>query len=153
MSDCPLCASAPAADVRRVFETPRWRVVRVLDAPAFPGFYRLIWTPHVAEFSQLSREARIECMDAVTAIERVLIATLAPTKVNLASLGNVVPHLHWHVIARFEGDTHFPRPIWAEPIAHDARLALPARSTTEFDMTRTDQAMVDELNRLTAGAS
>jgi diadenosine tetraphosphate (Ap4A) HIT family hydrolase len=52
-------------------------------------------------------------MDAVTEIERVLRSLLAPTKVNLAALGNVVPHLHWHVIARFSDDSHFPAPIWA----------------------------------------
>ncbi|RYF80691.1 MAG: HIT domain-containing protein, partial [Comamonadaceae bacterium] len=42
-----------------------------------------------------------------------LRATLAPAKINLAALGNMVPHLHWHVIARFEGDSHFPAPVWA----------------------------------------
>jgi len=36
-----------------------------------------------------------------------------PTKINLASLGNMVPHLHWHVIARFEGDARWPAPVWA----------------------------------------
>ncbi|MCD8514932.1 MAG: HIT domain-containing protein, partial [Burkholderiaceae bacterium] len=36
-----------------------------------------------------------------------------PTKVNLASLGNVVPHLHWHVMARYDWDSRFPAPIWA----------------------------------------
>ena len=39
----------------------------------------------------------------------------APAKINLASLGNVVPHLHWHVIARYEWDSHFPAPVWAHP--------------------------------------
>jgi diadenosine tetraphosphate (Ap4A) HIT family hydrolase len=42
----------------------------------------------------------------------VLIAQLQPAKVNLAALGNVVPHLHWHVVARFAWDSHFPQPIW-----------------------------------------
>ena len=36
-------------------------------------------------------------------------------KINLASLGNVVPHVHWHVIARFSDDGHFPDAIWATP--------------------------------------
>ena len=45
-------------------------------------------------------------------VERVLREQLRPTKINLASLGNMVPHLHWHVIARFDWDSHFPQPIW-----------------------------------------
>ena len=54
-------------------------------------------------------------MDVVCALEQVLITALQPTKINLAALGNVVPHLHWHVIARFEADSHFPQPVWGAP--------------------------------------
>jgi diadenosine tetraphosphate (Ap4A) HIT family hydrolase len=89
-----------------------WRLVRVNDA-AFPGFYRLISHHHVAEFSELSFDARQRCMALVTWVEALLIQHLSPTKMNLASLGNVVPHVHWHVVARFEWDSHFPSPIWA----------------------------------------
>ena len=39
---------------------------------------------------------------------------MQPYKINVASLGTVVPHLHWHVIPRFEDDAHFPNPIWGE---------------------------------------
>ena len=72
---------------------------------------------------------RIDCMEAVARIEQALRATLAPTKVNLASFGNMVAHLHWHVIARFDWDSHFPQPVWGaaqrivEPPA-EVRLAL-----------------------------
>ena len=38
---------------------------------------------------------------------------LTPAKINVASLGNMVPHVHWHVIARFAWDSHFPAPVWA----------------------------------------
>ena len=113
---CVLCDGDGGLVVAR---TPKFRVVRVAgpeggdEARRFPAFYRLIWNAHVAEFSDLSVTDRHACMDAVTEIERTLRSLLAPTKVNLASLGNVVPHLHWHVIARFEGDSHFPAPIWA----------------------------------------
>ena len=69
-------------------------------------------------------------MDLVCAIERVLIEQLCPTKVNLAALGNMVPHLHWHVIARFEWDSHFPQSVWGarqREVAGGAlaRLGLP----------------------------
>jgi len=112
-----------------VHRAAEWRVVRVAD-PDFPAFYRLIWNAHVAEFSDLDRAARQRCMEAVAAVEGALREALAPAKINLASLGNVVPHLHWHVIARFVWDSRFPQPVWAaarrsvEPPA-EARLALP----------------------------
>jgi diadenosine tetraphosphate (Ap4A) HIT family hydrolase len=101
-----------------------WRVVRVDDA-AFPGFYRLISNRHVAEFSELSSESRQRCMLLLTWVEAVVIQHLQPTKVNLASLGNVVPHVHWHVVARFGWDSHFPSPIWAaaQRVAPQQQLA------------------------------
>ncbi len=125
VSNCPLCLE-PGGIL--VAQTVAWRVVRVLDAN-FPAFYRLIWQAHVAEFSQLSPAERSDCIEAVNAIEQVLIEALQPTKVNLASLGNVVPHLHWHVIARFDWDSHFPNPVWGAALREtadaEASLALP----------------------------
>jgi len=105
---CELC-DGPGGEL--VWEDTRWRVVRVDDA-AFPGFYRVVSVPHVAEFSDVLAPERARCMGLVATVERVLRAELAPTKINLASLGNVVPHLHWHVIARFDWDSHYPQPIW-----------------------------------------
>lgn len=131
---CPLCTTDGGLVVARASQ---FRVVRVVDgdeARRFPAFYRLIWTDHVAEFSDLSVTDRHACMDAVTEIERALRSLLAPTKVNIASLGNVVPHLHWHVIARFEGDSHFPAPVWAEPRRPDpATWVLPAMDLLAID--------------------
>jgi diadenosine tetraphosphate (Ap4A) HIT family hydrolase len=114
-----------------VAQSADWRVIRVLDAPDFPAFYRLIWQAHVAEFSELSATQRSDCIEAVNVIEQVLRQALQPTKINLASLGNVVPHLHWHVIARFDWDSHFPNPVWGNAMrvvegpSAEARLALP----------------------------
>ena len=55
-------------------------------------------------------------MDAVALVERVLREQLAPTKINLAALGNMVAHLHWHVIARYDWDSHFPASVWAPAV-------------------------------------
>jgi diadenosine tetraphosphate (Ap4A) HIT family hydrolase len=118
---CELCREAGGV---LVFQSPRWRVIRVED-PAFPAFYRVVWRAHVAEWSDLSLVDQAALMGAVGAVERVLRDALAPTKINLASLGNVVPHLHWHVIARFDWDSHFPAPVWAAP----ARAVAPAAVT------------------------
>ena len=114
MSACELCEKEGGQVVVR---GPRWRLVRVLDE-YFPAFYRLIWAPHVAELSDLDAPSRIECMELVACVEREMRWALHPTKINLASLGNLVPHLHWHLVARFDWDTHFPQPIWATPQRH-----------------------------------
>jgi diadenosine tetraphosphate (Ap4A) HIT family hydrolase len=106
---CPLC---DAAGGHIVFAGDKFRLVRA-DEDGFPAFYRVVWKEHVAEFSDLAPADRIACMEAVVQVERVLRAQLAPAKVNLAALGNVVPHLHWHVIARFDWDSRFPAPVWA----------------------------------------
>ena len=106
--DCPLCRDDGGTLVLR---TPQWRIIRAAE-PDFPAFYRLIWNAHVAEFSDLSPDDRLACLEAVVRLEQLLRQVLAPTKINLASLGNVVPHLHWHVIARFDWDSHFPNPVW-----------------------------------------
>lgn len=116
---CELCGQDGGVLVAR---TARLRVVRVEDA-AFPGFYRVIWNGHVAEFTDLSEADRVHCMAVVALVERALRRHLAPTKINIASLGNVVPHLHWHVIARFDADSHYPQPVWgAAQRAPDAGL-------------------------------
>jgi len=123
--DCELCDERD--DTTPVWRDADWRVVRVRDA-AFPAFYRVIHRDHVREMTQLAPAARHRALDLVCAVERTLIAQLQPTKINLASLGNVVPHLHWHVIARFDWDSHFPQPVWgtAQREAADAvaRLAV-----------------------------
>ena len=111
MSDCPLCTEAGG---RVLFEGGAFRVVAVDDA-AFPGFTRIIWTGHIAEMTDLSADDRRRLMAVVWTVETVMRTVLRPDKINLASLGNVVPHLHWHVIARWREDSHFPDPIWASP--------------------------------------
>jgi diadenosine tetraphosphate (Ap4A) HIT family hydrolase len=95
-----------------VVQAPRWRLIHAQEE-GFPAFYRVVWEDHVAEFSQLSRAERHECMDVVATVEDALLHHLRPVKANLAALGNVVPHLHWHVIARFDWDSRFPAPVWA----------------------------------------
>jgi diadenosine tetraphosphate (Ap4A) HIT family hydrolase len=98
-----------------VFQAKKFRVIRAEEA-GFPAFYRVVWSEHLAEFSDLSNADQILCMQAVAVVERVLREVLQPTKINLAALGNVVPHLHWHVIARVDWDSHFPAPVWAQAL-------------------------------------
>ena len=109
---CVLCREAGGLPV---WQGAQLRVIRAQEE-GFPAFYRVIWTAHVAELSDLSEADRNTCMAVVAAVERVLRERLAPTKINLAALGNMVAHLHWHVIARYDWDSHFPASVWASPL-------------------------------------
>lgn len=123
---CPLCTADGGL---LVFRNDDLRIIQASEA-GFPAFYRVVWNRHVAEFSDLSLAERETCMNAVVVVEKVLCAELQPTKINLAALGNMVAHLHWHVIARFELDSHFPAPVWAasqRPADADQVAAVAAR--------------------------
>lgn len=108
---CDLCDSPGG---RVLWEDEFCRVVLVAD-PDYPGFCRVILNRHVREMTDLPPAERALLMDTVFAVEQALRAALAPDKVNLASLGNLTPHLHWHVIPRYIHDRHFPNPVWGTP--------------------------------------
>lgn len=111
MNACELCAN-PGGEV--LWKDGLCRVVRVggADGEAFPGFCRVVWNAHVAEMTSLAGADRRHLMNVVFATEAALRSLLRPDKINLASFGNVVPHIHWHVIPRWRDDSHFPVPIW-----------------------------------------
>lgn len=140
---CPLCREDGGL---LLWRDGTWRVVRALgaDVAEAPAWYRVIASAHVAEWSDLDPAAQARAMAVVTTVERCLRDTLRPTKVNLAALGNVVPHLHWHVIARFDWDSRFPAPVWdsARRPADPARLAR-----LRADLAACDAAIVRALER------
>ena len=119
---CELCAPQPDP----VWRNAQFSVILVDDA-SYPGFCRVIWHDHVKEMSDLTAADRLAIMDAVNHVELAQRDVLAPEKINLASLGNVVPHLHWHVIPRFIDDAHFPSPIWAQAVRTTDPAILAAR--------------------------
>jgi diadenosine tetraphosphate (Ap4A) HIT family hydrolase len=123
MAGCDLC-ERPGGHT--VWQDGACRVVRVDDAD-YPGFCRVIWQEHVSEMSDLSVSEQRHLYSVVNAVESALRALLRPDKINLASLGNQVPHLHWHVIPRWRDDRHFPQPVWAAPLRESApRRAAPS---------------------------
>jgi diadenosine tetraphosphate (Ap4A) HIT family hydrolase len=65
--------------------------------------------------SELQDDQQLRLMRTVFAVESAQREVLAPLKINLASLGNMTAHLHWHVIARFADDLHYPQPVWGAP--------------------------------------
>lgn len=105
---CELCISPGGV---LLWETGDCRVVRVDDLH-YPGFCRVIWTSHVREMTDLSSVQQQFLMSVVFGVEATIRALFRPDKINLASFGNMVPHVHWHVIPRWADDRHFPEPIW-----------------------------------------
>lgn len=105
---CELCEKQGGVIV---WEDKNCRVVQV-EEPGYPGFCRVIWNAHVKEMTDLSDEERKHCMNVVFTVESVMRKILNPAKINLATLGNMVAHVHWHVIPRFADDPHFPQPVW-----------------------------------------
>lgn len=106
---CPLCSPI---NEQRLWQNKQIRVITVDDHPHAPAFCRVIWHEHIAEMTDLSHQNRHDLMEVVYAVEHAMRSVFTPSKINLASLGNQVPHLHWHVIARFAEDVYFPDTVW-----------------------------------------
>lgn len=109
MTACVLCEPKNETVLWR---DQRCRVILVGDVD-HPAFCRVVWSKHVREMTDLTKSQRGRFLTVVYGVEHTLRELLKPAKMNLASLGNQVPHLHWHVIPRFEDDAHFPDPVWA----------------------------------------
>lgn len=124
LADCELCNLTAQA----VWRNALFSVILVDDA-AYPGFVRVIWHEHVREMSELDAADRLALNDAVWRAELAVGAVMAPDKINLASLGNVAPHVHWHIIPRYRDDAHFPAPIWGAAVrASDAAVLAERRA-------------------------
>jgi len=122
----------------------RLRVVRIVD-PDYPAFCRVVWNAHVKELTDLAPADCEYSLKVVLAVERTLRSLLSPDKINVASLGNMTPHLHWHVIPRFVDDRHFPNPVWAAPVR--------AGSTHNEVRRVSDEALTKHLAGLLGGTS
>ncbi|MFN0318065.1 MAG: HIT family protein, partial [Burkholderiales bacterium] len=94
MHDCLFCRQ-PGGEL--LWSAAQCRIIWPKDRD-YAGLLRVAWQAHVKEMSDLEPEQRSHLMQVVFATESVLRAVLQPDKMNLASFGNVVPHLHWHVI-------------------------------------------------------
>ncbi len=120
---CELCEESGG---EILFRNEQLRVVLIADAN-YPGFCRVIWNAHVKEMTDLAIEDRSTLMRAVCQVEAALREVMQPEKINLACLGNMVAHLHWHLIPRFSDDAHFPNPIWAPAVRQTADGVLSHR--------------------------
>lgn len=110
MTECILCQTTGG---KLLWQNNLLRVIDACD-PAYPAFTRVIWKAHVAEMTDLGEQDQQTLMRIVLLVEKIQRKVLQPDKINLAAFGNIVPHLHWHIIARWRDDAHFPQAIWAQ---------------------------------------
>ncbi|MCF8173534.1 MAG: HIT family protein [Candidatus Methylopumilus sp.] len=144
---CPLCQT-PGGTV--LWQNQYLRVIDACDQ-LYPGFTRVIWMAHVVEMTDLSAAEQAELLRVVLLVEQVQRAELKPDKVNLAAFGNVVPHLHWHVIPRWQDDPHFPQAVWAAVPHADLKTQAAQearRARVQQQLTAYHQALVTQLDSI-----
>lgn len=66
------------------------------------------------EFSACDARTQAEIFRLLLLIEKEMLAYFKPDKINIASFGNMLPEVHWHIMARFKNDSYFPEPMWGE---------------------------------------
>lgn len=128
LNACPLCQ--PCTHII-LWQDDFCRVVLLEDAD-YPAYCRVELLAHVKEMTDLEPSQRARMMKTVFAVELTLREMFNPAKINLASLGNKTPHIHWHVIPRFENDKHFPNSHWGEVLRESYPVPLDQSTITKL---------------------
>lgn len=131
MNDCPLCQTelrplAEDTSIKLIWRGDDCRII-LIDDPDLPGFCRVIWNHHIAEMTDLSYGEREHVMTLVFAVEEAVRHVMHPDKVNVVSLGNMVPHIHWHIIPRYKDDAFFPGSAWSQRTQETSASVLAER--------------------------
>jgi diadenosine tetraphosphate (Ap4A) HIT family hydrolase len=108
-------------DTIDIGDLPLCRVLVIKDAH-YPWLMLVPRRPDMAEIIDLDEVEQAQLMTEVSRVARALKEITKCEKLNIAALGNMVPQLHVHVIARRSSDAAWPRPVWGvvPPLAHDA---------------------------------
>lgn len=122
MTNCPMCSRWEADSDLRIIELPHSYAILNRDQ-FFPGYTLLFTKDHATELFHLSRDLRAALVEEVSLVAQALYAVYTPAKINYELLGNMVPHIHWHIVPRFSSEPLWPQPIWAEP--HEELLLSP----------------------------
>jgi diadenosine tetraphosphate (Ap4A) HIT family hydrolase len=79
----------------------------------YRGYSLLVYDgPHATRLDQLPPDAATAFMSDLLRVQRAIVEVLKPDHVNLELLGNVIPHLHWHIVPRYKTDPRWGSPIW-----------------------------------------
>lgn len=114
LENCTMCRRWEDDSDLRILELEHSRLILNRDQ-FFAGYCLLFTKKHVTELFHLTPSERTGLMEEISMVAEVLHRILRPEKINYELLGNMVPHMHWHLVPRFVDDPLWPRPIWAEP--------------------------------------
>ena len=135
MSSCDLCQPSPHSIL---WQDDFCRVVLLNDVD-YPAYCRVELIAHVKEMTDLAPLSQHRLMNMVFAVEAAMREVINPDKINLASLGNKTPHLHWHIIPRYADDRHFPNSHWGEIVrsgeitdGQKANIHKPSRASLQL---------------------
>jgi diadenosine tetraphosphate (Ap4A) HIT family hydrolase len=130
---CPMCRRWDAEPELRIAEFTHSYLMLNRDQ-YFPGYCFLISKEHVTELFHLELQVRQQLIEEVNQAAAVLAELFKPDKINYELLGNLVPHMHWHLVPRFIEDPLWPRPIWSEP--HDELIPAPEECAERIALIR-----------------
>jgi diadenosine tetraphosphate (Ap4A) HIT family hydrolase len=146
MTNCVLCKeNLTPEEGELIWRGDYCRVILVND-PDLPGFCRVIWNQHISEMSDLTYGERDHIMSLVFAVEEAIREVMDPDKINLAALGNMVPHIHWHVIPRFQDDAFFPGSAWSSLNQETPKAALEARKTLAAKLPNAIRSAISQMH-------
>lgn len=131
--ECPMCHRWDDDRDLRVIQLKHSFVTLNRDQ-FFPGYTLLFTRRHVRELFHLDRQERAELMDEVSLVAEALQNVFRPDKINYELLGNMVPHMHWHLVPRFASEPLWPRPIWSEP--HNETPLQPSEYRDRIELIR-----------------
>jgi diadenosine tetraphosphate (Ap4A) HIT family hydrolase len=145
MTNCVLCKEdLKPEEGQLIWRGDDCRVILVND-PDLPGFCRVIWNRHVSEMTDLSYGEREHLMALVFAVEEAVRHVMYPDKVNIAALGNMVPHIHWHVIPRYKDDAFFPGSIWSARVQETPQVILADRHKAALELPGAIRGLISQL--------
>ena len=100
-------------------------LIKIEIEPSEIPWLKIFTIENIKEFSQCDNNIKQEIFKYLDIIEKEMLDYFKPKKINIASFGNYVPHVHFHIMARFEEDSYFPEPMWGKK-QREANLNLPS---------------------------
>ncbi len=145
MTNCVLCKEAlKPEEGQLIWRGDDCRIILVSD-PELPGFCRVIWNHHVTEMTDLNHGEREHLMALVFTVEEAVRHVMHPDKVNIAALGNMVSHIHWHIIPRYKDDAFFPGSAWSAKTQQTPSATLEARTQLANELPAAIKAAIAAL--------